>query len=570
MNPSSVRRLIGLGLLCLTGTVRPAAAGVAEPFLQNGVGGRSAALSDCYVAVADGPFGSWYNPAGPLSGAGLELGYQYEAFGLETSHNTLAGRWPVGPGVMNAMLDLFSYGTVDKRDASGALTGETLALADSLLQFGYGLRLGDAWRLGVNTGIYTVDLGAEKWSGLVADLGGMWLPGADWTVGATFKNLGTGRAEHKPPTSLRTGASYAVFGRRWLLSAEVELPLAGTFTELGLGTEFRLWDWLDLRLGWRRPLAGGEPSADGISLGLGFNFGGFGLDLSFQGRGDFGVRNSLTLVYAFGHPRAVPLAAPAAAASAAPEPAVPEPVASEPASPGLAVPVPHPLEQAEFHYKAGQEYERFGRYVDAIVEYKAALRLKPEDAKVQQALKGATERAKKEVTDPERQTPSPVQASVLKSIRKHYELGLEAYTARNYTTAIRELKLVLELDAQYREATELLDKVRATMAQELAGLRKQAETAREADDLPREINAYQRMLALDPGNEETAAQLRTARQKVPKRVESLYLTGVDLYARGQYREALKTFEAVLDLDPGHAKSKDAVQKIKEKLLQTGQ
>ncbi len=558
MTPRSLSRLIALGLLFLAGTARTSAAGVAAPFLQNGVGGRSAALSDCYVALADGPFGSWYNPAGPLGGPGLELGYQFEAFGPELPHNTLAGRWPVGPGVMNAMLNMFSYGSVDQRDPSGALTGETLVMADSQVLFGYGLPLGDAWRIGVNTGLYTVDLGTQKWSGWVADLGGIWTPGANWSVGAALKNLGTGRAEHALPTALRTGAAFGAWGGRWLLAAEAELPLSGTFAELGLGTEVRTWDWLDLRLGLRLPLAGAEAGMDGVSFGLGFNFGSFGLDLNFMSRGDLGVRNGLTLVYAFGHTRARLLAPPAS-----------EPAAAAPAeAPAVVVAEPKPMDQAEFHFKAGQEYERLGRYVDAIVEYKAALRASPDHAAAKAALKKATDKAEREakVAAP----TSPAQSAVLRSIRKHYELGQAAYDARDYATAIRELKLVLELNAKYEEATELLDKVRATLAQELASLRRQAERAQEADDLAREIGAYQKMLTLEPGNDEIKARLRAARQKVPKRIESLYLTGVDLYARGEYREALKTFEIVLDLDPGHAKSKDAVQKIKEKLLQTGQ
>jgi tetratricopeptide (TPR) repeat protein len=526
-----------------------AAESAVATFLQNGVGGRAAALADCYVALGAGPFGGWYNPAGPLAGAGPEVGYQYESFGLDMLHNTLAGRWSWGPGTASALLDLFTYGSVAGRDAAGTLTGTNLAPSDSLLQLGYGLPFGSAWRAGVNLGIYSEDLGVEKWSGLTMDLGGLWTPTADWSVGATLKNLGTGHGNASLPTSLRLGAAYAAWGPNWTLTSELEVPLSRTYTEFGLGTEVRPWEWLDLRLGLRRPLSGGDTGADGLSLGLGFNFGSFGLDLSFLSRGDLGVRNSLTLVYAFGHARAVPLA-------------TPTPV------PAAAGAVPQPMDQAEFHFKAGQEYERLERPVDAIVEYKAALQARPEYPAAQAALARVTAQAQQEAAAGA--AAAPEQAAVLKSIRKHYELGQEAYNARDYATAIRELKLVLELNAQYAEATELLEKVRTTLSRELANLRKQAERAREADDLVREIGAYQKMLTLDPGNAEAETQLRAARQKVPKRVESLYLKGVDQYARGDYRDALKTFEAVLDLDPDHAKSKDAAQKIKEKLLQTGQ
>jgi tetratricopeptide (TPR) repeat protein len=558
MNRSLCPLAVGL-LLFAASLPRPARAASPDAvatFLQNGVGGRSAALSDCYTALGAGPFGSWYNPAGPLAGEGLEAGYQYESFGLDVVHNTLAGRWPWGTGTAGVLLDIFSYGSVAGRDASGALTGTKLSPADSLLSLGYGLPLGGAWRAGANLGVYTVDLGAEKWNGLVLDLGGLWTPAEDWTLGAALKNLGTGHANTSLPTTLRLGAAYAAWGPYWLLTSELELPLSRTFSELGLGTEVRPWEWLDLRLGLRRPLAGGDSGPDGLSVGLGFNFGSFGLDLSILSRGDFGVRNSLTLVYAFGHARTAPLATPTPSLPAAALPA--------------GVPAPLPMDQAEFHFKAGLEYERLRRYVDAIVEYKAALQARPDHAAAETALARVTARAKEEAKAAAPEAAAPAQAALLKSIRRHYDLGLEAYNSRNYVTAIRELKLVLELNAQYTEATELLEKVRSTLSRELAALRKQAESAREADDLAREIGACQRMLTLDPGNDEAQTQLRAARQKLPKRVESLYLKGVDLYARGEYREAMKTFEVVLDLDPGHAKSKEAVQKIKEKLLQTGQ
>ncbi|MDP1125191.1 hypothetical protein Q5O12_27070, partial [Klebsiella pneumoniae] len=55
--------------------------------------------------------------------------------------------------------------------------------------------------------------------------------------------------------------------------------------------------------------------------------------------------------------------------------------------------------QADFHYQAGTEYERYNQWIDAIVEYKAALSIRPDYAEAQTALAGAREQARKQGSD---------------------------------------------------------------------------------------------------------------------------------------------------------------------------
>jgi tetratricopeptide (TPR) repeat protein len=104
----------------------------------------------------------------------------------------------------------------------------------------------------------------------------------------------------------------------------------------------------------------------------------------------------------------------------------------------------------------------------------------------------------------------------------------------------------------------------------MIGLRAQARKAKDKGDLAQEVDAYRKMLALDPENQKVKNDLAAAEKKVPGQVDALYKQGVEYYAAGNLRAAIKSFQDVLALKPDHVKAKDAVANIKAKLVQTGQ
>lgn len=522
-------------------------ANVAAPFLQSGAGARSKGMGDSYLAVAEGPFAAFYNPAGLASVETTSLGFQHDGVADLMRQEVLAGSFPLGPGGLFAGIEWIGYGSLDQLDAAGQVTGSVLTPTDLRLGLGYGLALLPGWRAGATAGYYAENLGPVKLTGAVLDLGTAWDWSPEGALAAAVRSLGTAPAGFSLPASLGAGASYRLFNRALLVNAEVEVPLAPNSLNVGLGAEWRPLQWLALRAGYKGPFD--QSALEMFVGGLGFNFWNFNLDLALTSRGDLGGQAIASLTYTFEK----------AGMTSQPEPQ-PQPVEAMKYQ-------GDDRKQAEFHYQAGKEYERYNQWIDAIVEYKAALSIRPDYAEAQTALAGAREQARKQGSDVGGAAPS---ASLQETIRKYYDQGLKAYKAKDYSTAIRQLQLVLELTSQHQQATELLEKAQAALNQEMIGLRAQARKAKDKGDLAQEVDAYRKMLALDPENQKVKNDLAAAEKKVPGQVDALYKQGVEYYAAGNLRAALKSFQDVLALQPDHVKAKDAVANIKAKLVQTGQ
>jgi hypothetical protein len=556
--------VLSMSALFCTSAPSAATTNVVAPFLEDGVGGRSVAMGENYTAVAQGPFGHLYNPAGLAKAPSLSLGFQHESLGVLVAQEVLGGCFNVGSGGIGFLLSYYNYGEIEARLDTGELSGETIKPSDLLLNAGYGMQLAPQWQAGVNLGFFRVGLGEVVFNGVVFDLGGIWTPIQDWTFGLVLKNLGGLAKGYQIPMSLRLGGACQLFAERLLLDLDVDVSLAGSTTDVGLGVEYRAWDWLALRTGFQLPVAGGE-AQEGLVLGAGFNVGHFGIDVSILGRGDLGGEASVGLVYNLGASRTK---------SIIKKEKVKAPPAQKEETKTISHVSPSGVSQAEYHYKAGQEYEKYKQTIDAIVEYKAALKINPKYKKAQKALIAAKAKARSQMEKKESvassEKSSPQSPSIQKMIRKYYNKGMRAYKEKDYATAIKQLQLVLELTTQHHQATELLDKAKQALNREKSILRKQAALARDEGDLASEVVAYQKMLDLDPGDKKTKTKLKVAKKKIPKEVDRLYKQGIDNYARSKYRKSLASFENLLKLQPNHVKAKDAVRNIKEKLIQTGQ
>ncbi|MEW6517214.1 MAG: hypothetical protein AB1439_09970 [candidate division FCPU426 bacterium] len=536
---------------------------VVAPFLQEGLGGRGVGMGENFAAVAEGPFGWHYNPAGLAMARNAAVGYQHEALSDLVQHNVFAGSLPLGSGSLAALINFFNYGSIDEVDTSGQRTGSVLTPQDGSFFLGYGMAVSDAWGIGANVGYFNEALGPSSVSGLTVDLGGKWDLAPDWSLAGVIKNLGGKPQGYSLPGTMLLAGSYRPFPDWLLLDMELALPMYSGFTDLGLGAEFKPWQWLDLRLGFKVPLRSLEGAAmNGLVFGAGFWMGGFCLDLALASKGDMGSKLSLALGYTFGRSTQ-----PATAAAQPPQKAVPAESTGH-------IPVTTGTDQAAFHFKAGQEYERYDQLIDAIVEYKAALQLRPNYPEALKALAAVKNKAKNQAEADQAESQAAKATgqpeSLQKLIRKYYHEGEIAYQQKDYTTAVQKLQLVMEMTTQHRQATELLEKARAALNSEMASLRRQAAQAEENGDLAGQVEAHEKMLDLRPEDKQIKAKLEALKVRIPQEAERLYKTGVEYYARREYRKALSVFEKLLTLQPDHVKARDALNNTKEKLIQTGQ
>ncbi len=562
--------ILGAGVCALSADTN-----VAAPFMQKGAGSRASAMGECYTAVAQGPFGHLYNPAGLGSIQSGNFGLEHENLGLGISHEGVGAAIPLGTGGLGALINYFSYGSIAKVDETGQPTGEELTPSDTLINLGYGFSLAGDWRLGANLGLYSMNLGTVKQGGMVMDIGAAWDAAPDWSLAAVIKNLGSPVGDYKLPASLRLAGGFWGFNRRLLVDTELDIPFTRDVSDFGIGAEFRIWNWLDVRAGFKTMMKQSDTSMESLMLGIGFNFMNFGLDLAITGREGLDMQSSLTLGYGFQGLRAQPLKASKPTAQPTSAVSQKEALVQELEKVKKAAKLragPDITEQAGFHYQAGQEYEKYGKTIDAIVEYQAALKVRPDYPEAQAALTAARRQARVEEQQSKAKKTQKARpaGSLQKLIRKYYERGLAAYKKKDYSTAIKQLQLVLEMTSQHQQATNLLNKAKEALDHEQAVLRRQAKQAGIKGDLAGEIEAYRKMQDLDPGNKLIKTKLDQAVKKIPITVERLYKEGLDAYAQGRFRPALKSFETLLKIQPDHVKARDAVRNIKEKLIQTGQ
>jgi tetratricopeptide (TPR) repeat protein len=155
---------------------------------------------------------------------------------------------------------------------------------------------------------------------------------------------------------------------------------------------------------------------------------------------------------------------------------------------------------------------------------------------------------------------------VSQAIQTHYLNGSQALDCGDYAGAIQEFELILEFVPDHKKALYKLAQAKQKRQEELNLAQRQAEEAAASGDTVGKLQALRNMAAMDPTNRQVQENWNRARQENPEMVEKLYRRGVELYAQGQYQEALKNWELVLDMNPHHKKSQESIKAVREKLL----
>ncbi len=251
--------------------------------------------------------------------------------------------------------------------------------------------------------------------------------------------------------------------------------------------------------------------------------------------------------------------------------------------------------EARTYYTQGQELERQNKLLDAALAYKTALELMPGYAEARKALQRvqtqARENRKKVITRPSAEPMTPpaprtaakeevlsslqvkrpkkaaapeAEDSMDRAIQKHLINGTQAYEQGDYAEAIREFELILEFDPEHRQAKFKAEQARKKMAEEVHAAKKRAEEAKAQGDNLREVDALREAIMLNPKDEEARKAYQAAKVKSADDIEEIYKNGVSAYAQGRYRDAIRMWNQVLDLDPDHKKARESIEQATKK------
>ncbi len=198
------------------------------------------------------------------------------------------------------------------------------------------------------------------------------------------------------------------------------------------------------------------------------------------------------------------------------------------------------------HIEIGKLYEQAGVFGAAIDEFTAALRLNPNNKKIEKrldALKAGdlsyieeeratflkSQREKEErVRKVERRRERSQRAVAQEKVKatpealafEHYRRGVVHLDADKLAMAIDEFEAVTRVLPSYRDAGALLDKVRKRRDREVDIYLKKGISYFQEEELEKAIEAWEMVLELDPGNE-TALDYKARAERVMSRLREI-------------------------------------------------
>jgi outer membrane protein OmpA-like peptidoglycan-associated protein len=265
------------------------------PFIKLGQGPRASAMGEAFAALADDASAIYWNPAGLGRVAGTQLALSHQQWFADIKDEVLHAALPLGPGALGFGLvytgepDVL-YWNADEQKF------ESFTAWNSVLTAGYGVRLGENYRVGASlTGLYQ-DLKFEQGIGGAVDLGAFGEPFAGLGLGLAARHLGVvsyAGGQEKLPVEIAAGASFATGPVR--LTLDGVFPVLDNTPSVRGGVEFAPIDLFALRVGYRSgPVdLSGLGYLSGLTGGIGFSVGNFGIDYAIAPYGELGLTHRI-------------------------------------------------------------------------------------------------------------------------------------------------------------------------------------------------------------------------------------------------------------------------------------
>lgn len=265
---------------------------------------RAVGMGSTYVGIAEGSASLPWNPAGLAGLCAAELALHHDGTVLGSYQETVVLGLPMGAGNgFGASIQYGDNGSYEGRDAAGNATSDYSAssLGASL---GWGMHLATELSLGAAVKLNRQDLAGESFNAAALDLGALWSPNGDLTLGAAYTGLGVGVAGSDLAQGVNLGASTYLWkggNFQWLLSFSGE-ALTHSDSSLHAGLEATFYQMLSLRGGFGHNLThpATAETAPGWTLGIGAKIAELSVDYAFVPMSDIGNLQRISLTYAFG------------------------------------------------------------------------------------------------------------------------------------------------------------------------------------------------------------------------------------------------------------------------------
>lgn len=496
-------------------------------FLKVGVGGRGVAMGEAQTAAVNDVMALYWNPAALGKLSQNEVSFMHNNFFQGVDQDVFYYAQPTpSAGTLGAGLSTVRVGGITGFDSFGARTTE-LAASDTLFTFGWGrgwenMPLLPGLNTGVNFKFLQKKLGDDSASAFMADVGFLYESQEGWLqrlrTGFAVQNLGSGLnfgQKSDLPMLVKLGFAYPLFSDSLTLALDVVSPSDNNLF-LNMGLDYRLWDILAFRLGYR-----GQNDLDtGLTYGVSFGNERFHLDYAFVPFGTLGDSHRVSLGFRFG--RAYRKAQ-----------------------------VQAQLRQA--YEKAEARYAQ-GYLVDAYIQASQIMDVAPWH-RPSRSLVRRIQQDFKELEDIARKEQLQTQ------LEEHFARGEQHFQLDELIPAKREFETILALQPNHVGAKTYLKRIDERFRSIIQNFYETAMRYFAAGDYKQAKDYFEKVLVVDPNHAEAREQM-TRTEKLLSQVERvaedrarmesirpIYNAALSAFEKKDYEEALRKFDEMLRVDP---------------------
>lgn len=241
-----------LGLFIGNETLADENATGAGAYLRMGVGARALAMGGAFVAVADDPTASYWNPAGLTQIRRIQLAAMHSHMSLNRGYNFVSGILPFNQLAFGVSWLGFGISGIEARTSNTIQPDYIFGDSENAFLFSFAKGFGPLFSIGVNCKVIHHKLDKYQALGTGFDVGLLINPWYGLKVGMAFQDIATSLkwAEgHQDffPLCKRLGVSYMI-NRGLLLSMDIFQQARGP-VNFSFGTEYKAFNGFPLRIG---------------------------------------------------------------------------------------------------------------------------------------------------------------------------------------------------------------------------------------------------------------------------------------------------------------------------------
>ena len=494
-------------------------------FLKIDVGARPLGMGGAFVAVADDVNTIWWNPAGVATTKRKEVTLMHNEMGEDIRYQFMAYNQPVGKlrGGLGGSISYLSVSNIQGYSPGGIKT-KKLSTYDLGISLCYGLRIIPSVSGGVNFKFIAEKLADRKASTYALDIGGLWkTPVSGLRLGFNIQNLGGGlkfiQERSSLPLNGKLGCAYEFefFGAKSIVAVDVNIPVDYSVFVNG-GVECKIYDLIALRAGFKSK----DDLSSGLRLGIGIGGKNLVVDYSWLSRGDFENSHRMSATLRFGREYEESM-------------------------------IERDIKE---HFERGKKYFYNGQILKAHREFKNILLVSP-------GHKGARDfMSRIEV--------SVEEVEVAKDIANFFSLGEKYYKKGDLISARAMFEDIIALNTDHQGAKDYINRIEQRFGEVVNSIFARGVSYYEQANYSNALDEMKKVLALNPDHREAkeyitlienkqrelekikfALKKKQEEERKNRKISAYLKKGLTYYQRKQWTKAIKSFNEALVLAPDH-------------------